>query len=208
MLSRTTSRRGCGTAASALALAVALAGCGPGGDDAAADPTSDAGGAGSEEQSATQTPTEPASTPAVAPATGPVIAVRGLRANAPEGWEAKRPYAVMSAAVPMGAIGTAVYVYRFPNSGLSFDVLVESSRKQSGWKFKLKRLDDVELDGQLAFHLAGKVNPGEHIEEFGAIVNEDRLSVNFEFVNGEDKSYRDEVIASVLATVDYRELTK
>ena len=31
--------------------------------------------------------------------------------------------------------------------------------------------------------------------------------LTFEFLNGEDEATRDEIIASVLATVDFRELT-
>jgi hypothetical protein len=209
--SRTTSRRSHAAfaAASALALAVVLAGCGSGGDDTSADPTSDPSATESESPATTETPTETISTPAVAPASGPEIAVRGLRANAPEGWEAKPAYAVMSAAVPVGVIGTTVYVYRFPNSGLmTMDELGDVSRARETWKFKLNRLDDVVLDDQPAFHLAGKANPGEYIEKFGAIVNDDHLLVTFEFHNGEDKAYRDEIIGSVLATVDFRELTQ
>lgn len=187
--------------ASALALALALTACGPTDDDTSADPTTSPSASASE--SSAETPTETASTPTVAPAAGPELAVKGLRVNSPEGWEAKRPYAVMSAAFPVGVIGTTVYVFRFPNAGLALDEVAEASRKQSDWEFKLKRLDDVELDGQAAFHLAGKANPGQYIEKFGAIVNDDRLTVNFEFLNGEDKAYRDEIIGSVLATVDF-----
>ncbi len=195
---------------SVLALALALTACGPSDDDSPADPSatptaSESGSPATE--TPTETPTETESTPAVAPATGPEIAVRGLRANAPEGWEAKRPYAVMSAAVPVGAIGTTVYVFRFPNSGLlTLDGLAQASKRESGWKSKLKRLEDVELDDQPAFHLAGNVNPGEYLEKFGAILNDDRLTLTFEFQNEEDKATRDEIIASVLATVDFREV--
>lgn len=193
---------------SALALALALVGCGSDGDDASADPPRDPGASEFTSDAPAETPTE-SSTPSVAPATGPEIAVRGLRVNAPQGWEAKRPYAVMAAAVPGGVIGTTVYVFRFPNSGLvTMDGLGRASQRESGWKFKLRRLDDLDLDGQPAFHLAGNVNPGQYIEKFGAIVNDDRLTLTFEFGNGEDKAYRDEIIGSVLATVDFRELTE
>lgn len=155
-------------------------------------------------ESPSEVPTETETTPAVAPASGPKIAVRGLRANAPKGWHATRPYAVMSAAGSIDAIGTKVYVFRFPNSGLlTLDGLARSSGKSGGWKFRLERLDDLELDGQPAFHVAGKSNPGEYVERYGAILNDDRLTLTFEFVHGEDKATRDEIIASVLATVQY-----
>lgn len=164
---------------------------------------------GAEPESAAVTPTESVSVPSVDPASGPRLAVRGLSVRAPEGWRATRPYAVMSAAVPGGATGTIVYVYRFPNSGLfTVDSLGDSYRHQSGYKFKLKRLEDVELDGQTSFHVAGRSNPGEYVETFGSIVNEDHLMIFFEFLDGEDKSTRDEIIASVLETVDYREVKR
>jgi hypothetical protein len=198
---RTTSRRS-SLAAGVLGLTIVLVGCGSSADTPE-DPDASESGA----PSTTTTPSE-TSTPTVAPATGPEIAVRGLRANAPEGWEAKRPYAVMSAAVPVGSIGTTVYVFRFPNSGLlTLDGLARASSRESGWTSRMKRLDDVDLDGQPAFHLAGKVNPGEYLERFGAILNDDRLTLTFEFLNGEDEATRDEIIASVLPTVDFRELT-
>jgi hypothetical protein len=197
------------TVLSALALACALVGCGSNSGGASADPTTDPSASESVPDAPTETPTETATIPPVTPAAGPELAVRGLRVNAPEGWEAKPPYAVMAAAFPVGVIGTTVYVFRFPNSGLlTLDELGEASRAQGDWQFKLKRLEDVVLDDQPAFHLAGKPNPGIYMEKFGAIVNDDRLAVTFEFHNGEDRATRDEIISSVLATVDFRELTQ
>ncbi|WP_198016941.1 hypothetical protein [Nocardioides sp. CF8] len=192
-------------ALASLMCVAGLAACG-GDDDAGADPADPSTTSTESTEASTQSASESPS-PSVAPATGPRIAVRGVRANAPEGWVATPAYAVMSGAAPRDAIGTTVYVFRFPNSGqLTLDGLGEESRRSGGWKFPLKRLDDLELDGQPAFHVAGKSNPGEHVERFGAILNDDRLTVTFEFLNGEDKATRDEIIASVLATVDYREV--
>ncbi|UUZ57913.1 hypothetical protein [Nocardioides sp. B-3] len=155
-------------------------------------------------ETASQTPVETETTQAVAPAAGPRLSVKGLSVNAPEGWEAKAAYSVMAAAVPKGLIGTTVYVFRFPNSGLvDSDQLARASRRETGWKSALERLDDVELDGQPAFHPAGNVNPGEYIEKFGAIVNDDRLTVTFEFRNNESDEVKDQIIASVPATAEY-----
>ena len=192
----------------ALALALTLSGCGSGGE-ATTDPTQAPSASTSESAATTESPSESTETPTVAPATGPRIAVRGLRARVPAGWEQKRPYAVMSAAVPLGQIGTTAYVFRFPNSGLlTLDTFAETTRSQPSWKFKLKRLDDVVLDDQPAFHLAGKVNPGEYIEKFGSLLNDDRLHVSFEFRNDEDQATRDEIIDSVLATVEFKAIPR
>ncbi|WP_156887135.1 hypothetical protein [Nocardioides sp. CF8] len=192
-----------------LALALALAGCASDRGETAPDPQTapTTSGSAAETQTATESPTEVSTTAAVDPATGPRLAVRGLSVNAPAGWRATRPYAVMASAVPPGATETIASVYRFPNSGLfTVDELGDSYRSQGRAKFKLKRLEDVELDGQTSFHVAGKANPGEYFETFGSIVNDDHLLIFFEFHDGEDKATRDEIIASVLATVDYREV--
>ena len=138
-------------------------------------------------------------TPDVAPATGEVIKVKNLRVNAPKGWFVSDPLGMQHAASPP-ELGTILTVFRFPNSELfTIDELADDERR-----FELgpgaKRLDDLELDGQQVYHLTGQLNPGEHTERFGTIVDDERVSIEFGFANGEPKAVRERLMRSVLAT--------
>ena len=152
----------------------------------------------SEQQPSETEPTE--TKPAVEPATGPVIGVKGLEVRAPERLDhhgAARHPAVRRTA---GVIGSMISVFRFPNSGL-FTVDELGDEEVSDLGARSRRRDDVELDGEQFYHLTGTLEPGLYAERFGTIVGDDRLSVEFEFGNGQGRAERDEIIASVLATV-------
>lgn len=178
-------------------LVLALVGCGVGSEPESAPndvPTSASEGA----SSASPTEAESAS-PTVAPATGKVIKVEGLKVRTPQGWNTNIPLALQQAAFPKGLIATFMRVYRFPNSGLfTIDELAQSELAEYGSKGR--RLEDLELDGEQVYHLRG--NPrGVYAERFGTIVDDARVFLEFQFANDEDRSTRDEIIQSVLATV-------
>lgn len=183
-------------------LTLLLVGC----SDSEGDPGTRPEGSGSSvpEASASsdpqQDPVETAPTPDVAPATGPAIRVRALEVRVPEGWNPTQPYAIQQAAAPASVVGSMISVFRFPNSGLyTIDELGDVEVPEMGRR--ARRRGDVELDGQPFYHLTGNLEPGLHAERFGTIHDDDRLSVQFEFGNGQGRAEREEIIRSVLATV-------
>ena len=201
-----------GVAAAATALALFLTGCSSSGDALSDGPDSPEGT--SESPATSEAPTEaPSETPSgspdespaevetttgVAPATGKVIKVENLRVNAPQGWFVSDPLGMQQAASPP-ELGTMLTVFRFPNSELfTIDELADEEVSDMGKGGK--RLDDVELDGQQVYHLTGQPSPGEHAERFGTIVNDERVSIDFGFANGESKAVRKKIIQSVLVT--------
>ena len=189
-----------GVAAAAAVLTLLLASCSdsdePSGPDAG---TSESASPDSPEEQPTEAePTE--TTPAVEPATGPAIGVKGLEVRAPEGWITTEPLAIQQSAGPPDVIGSMISVFRFPNSGL-FTVDELGDEEVSDMGARSRRHDDVELDGEQFYHLTGTLEPGLYAERFGTIAGDDRLSVQFEFGNGQGRAERDEIISSVLATV-------
>ncbi len=177
-----------------VALALALAGCG----------SSDDATPGASKPSTSTPATTPESAEAsetVAAATGVVFKVEGITMHAPTGWTALPGSPMQATAFPTGVTGTSVRLFRFPNSGLlNLDELAVLASKESDWTKRARRLSNVEIDSQPAFHVAGKVMPGVYAESFGMLINDERVTVNFEFHHNEDKTYRDEVIQSVLAS--------
>jgi hypothetical protein len=189
-----------GVAAAAAVLTLLLASCSDSDEPSGAAP--DAGASESpespEEQPTETGPTE--TTPAVEPATGPAIGVKGLEVRAPADWITTEPLAIQQSAGPPDVIGSMISVFRFPNSGL-FTVDELGDEEVSDMGARSRRRDDVELDGEQFYHLTGTLEPGLYAERFGTIAGDDRLSVQFEFGNGQGRAERDEIIQSVLATV-------
>lgn len=196
-----------GVAAVAAVLTLLLAGCSDA-DESAAEGSRDPGTSGSTSPADPPSPTEtePATTPEVAPAAGVALRIDGVRLRAPLAWTdvPRRLPLMQSAYLPYSQ--TYVSVFRFPNSGLyTLDELGDVSLEDKGWTPRARRLDDQVIDDQPVFHVAGPTRDGEHREDFGTILDDTRLTVTFAFAEGEPRAYRDEVIASVLETVDFGE---
>jgi hypothetical protein len=191
-----------GVAAAAAVLTLLLASCSDSDEPSGAAPDAGASESASPESPEEQpTETEPTeTTPAVEPATGPAIGVKGLEVRAPADWITTEPLAIQQSAGPPDVIGSMISVFRFPNSGL-FTVDELGDEEVSDMGARSRRRDDVELDGEQFYHLTGTLEPGLYAERFGTIAGDDRLSVQFEFGNGQGRAERDEIIQSVLATV-------
>jgi hypothetical protein len=187
-------------ATGAAGLVLVLAGCGSG----------PAGGDGQADTEASQSPTtapgsssptgEPESTPTVAPATGRVLKVKGMRVNAPEGWETTLRVAVGHGSFPPGQLGTTAGVTRFPNSGL-FTIEEIADEEVADMGRGGKRLDDLEIDGTQVYHLVWTDEKGVEVERFATIAADQRVALEFTFANGESRAEKDEIIQSMLATM-------
>lgn len=191
-----------GVAVATAVLALVLTACSDS-DGAPPSGSTDASESASASASDSGSPTETASTatpvPEVAPATGPVIKVKGMRVNVPQGWQTSISVAAGQTGFPTGVIGTLIGVNLFPNSGLyTIDELGDEQVNRLGKGGK--RLDDLEVDGFQIYHLVGSPEAGLAVERFGTIVDDQRVALEFRFGNRESRAERDEIIQSVLAT--------
>ena len=61
---------------------------------------------------------------------------------------------------------------------------------------------EVDVPDVDAFHVAGRVNPGQYSDVYGAVHADKQLTIVFNWMQQESRAHRDEVIGSVLASVD------
>jgi hypothetical protein len=199
-------RRSSHARCAAAALLLVLTGCGS--DEPIADaPTPQAPVSESPLATGSESGTsaDAEETAAVAPADGVLLEVEGMSAHAPRGWVEGPDFVSQAGANPRLVLGTSMDLYSFPVFGeltMTTDDLAEDSTRSGSWKRRATRRDDVVIDGVDAFHVAGQVNPDEYADVYGAVVGDLQLTVVFSWEQGEDRAYRDEVIGSVLASVD------
>jgi hypothetical protein len=126
--------------------------------------------------------------------------VKGMRVNAPEGWETTMRVAVGHGSFPPGQLGTTAGVTRFPNSGL-FTIEEIADEEVADLGRGGKRLDDLEIDGTQVYHLVWTDEKGVEVERFATIAADQRVALEFTFANGESRAEKDEIIQSMLATM-------
>lgn len=177
-----------------------LAGCSDGGGDP------DGGGSPETSSSATSaSPTEqtsPTETEAsVEPATGPRLSLENAGLRLPEGWK------VDDAQASFQVTGTAanrtgqIFLASIP--ALNPDVNLEQLTRIAAKTRRLPKSSiqsPTTLAGMPAYHLSGRA-AGDDVEQFGALVDGDILTVEFVWFSGKDTG-REELIESVLETVE------
>jgi hypothetical protein len=89
-------------------------------------------------------------------------------------------------------------------SDASADELAQNRIKANLYPTAPKVLPVSELDGTEAYHVAGFVTPQQYLEEFGTIVRDRIVTLTFSFNNKVPESERDEVVASVLPTFQWK----
>jgi hypothetical protein len=138
------------------------------------------------------------------PARGPRIKIPGASLRAPMYWVATDlPGATFDGAFRTGVLGTSIVLSTAPRGDVAdLDQLGEQSRRDQGWRTPATRLEDTEVDGQPAVHVAGRVKPGTYVERFAVLVDGQRLTVTFTFADGESVEFRDDAVASVLPTIE------
>ncbi len=140
-----------------LALVLLLSGCG-GGSDASEGPTDPTSSSASSDASTSETPS---STPTVEPATGPLLEQEHATMNAPTGYRRQPdmvPFETSAGSKQRGSIDV-VSLSQMPwGDDENLDEAVRLTIKTS-WPHgpRPRRLEDVDLDGVPAFHLAGPV---------------------------------------------------
>jgi hypothetical protein len=145
---------------------------------------------------------EPGSVPPP-PAGGPRVEVPGASLRAPVYWVRTRmPGATFDGAFRSGILGTSIVLSTAPRGTVSdLEELGRQSVRVRGGRTPATRLDDTEIDGQPAVHVAGKVKPGTYVEQFEMLVGDQRLTLTFTFADGESKQFREDAVARVLPTV-------
>ncbi len=195
-------RRAC--AALALVAPLALASCGSDSPDSTPDPTPS-----SPASSATTEPTEPTTSdnPAVTPASGLPIGIREVSANGPQGWpRVTKQFRNIGRAVRNPGGNTLVGLYSVPwlNSDESLDILVKAVKLTGNFTGPVQVLDPVIVDGVECYHVQGNYGGGEKADLFGAVHARDQVNFTFSFARDFPQDERQDVIDSVLASVDWK----
>ncbi|MBA2956111.1 hypothetical protein GON03_17355 [Nocardioides sp. MAH-18] len=192
----------------AMTAVVALAGCASSGG--AEEPESAGSTAPADTASPSGSP-EASESPSVAPATGLELTSHGLSAHAPEGWEKYTSGVTVpwqKLAAEPGTYNTTLVVQTL--TSLNEDQTLEEAAQgdidyQSGGKgASLKRAGTVMLDGVEFYHNVGRENRNVWVYEYGAPVGDRNalISIAFDKWAHPDKQDREDIVASILASVE------
>jgi hypothetical protein len=181
-------------------VTLVLAGCTSSPDSTSGSDPDQSSPEASASTSVQETPDEEP-TPTIPPATGETIKVKGMKVNLPAGWVAGRLGVIEAYGRPRSEVGSGLTLFRFPQLLVeSLDEQARDNASRSDWDNKLKRLEDVTVDGQIVTHLSGKTRPGEYVDLFSTLLDREQLELEFNFGNGESKAVREEIVQSVLAS--------
>ena len=189
--------------ATALAAVLALGtACSDGSDGPEADPSPSATTSAPSPSDPTSEPPTDEPTTDVEPATGITLTLAHSTVNAPDGWKrsddivrtmvgAEDPESVTSV-----ALGEIDAFGQTPDADALADIAIAAGE----YPTEPKKLPATELDGVEVYHLAGKVQPLNYLEEFGAVVGDRIVTLTFEFSPAYSPEQRQEVVDSVTAT--------
>jgi hypothetical protein len=191
------------TIALALATAVLASGCQDDGGSASPEPgpdTTSAAGEPTESDTPTQEPEE-----TVAPATGPELDMGTYTIRVPEGWRVRSggPFSEVER-LPRSdaAVAKSVFGMISPTSfpSVRAKTLDEEAREHGGDD---KRLPDVVIDGEPAYHFRGLEPGGFRTESFGLNYDYEGVRLSFSLFGG-TRQQQEDLIASVLASWQWR----
>ena len=190
---------GCGAA-----LALLLSGCG-GNDGASADPTSSSSSSSTPTSSGSGEPSTSTSTPTVAPATGVLLKQPSATMNSPTGFvHAPGMVHFLDSAFSTGSTNDVVSLSQSPWGGGSVTHAARLALKSSSYIIPPKRLEDVVLDGVPAYHLAGSPDRFTAGDMYGAIYQDDLVTIEFDFGKRRSPAERRKLMASSLATFHWK----
>lgn len=199
-----------GTAtAGGLALVLLLGGCG-GGSDASeepADPASSSGTAGEAAGSDASTGETPSSTSTVEPATGPLLKAEHATMNAPTGFRRQPdmvPFETSAGGSHRGSVDVVTLGEMPWGNDENMDEAVRLTIKTWADGPRPKRLEDVEIAGRPAFHVAGPSGKYTALEEYGVLYEGDLVYFTFSLDDINSEAYRRAAVESSLATVRWR----
>lgn len=195
-----------GVAAALLATAVALGGCqsSEDGSATAATGSSSPSAAASATPSATPSATSSSSASSgIAPATGPLLALTRASVHAPDGWK-RMPDLVkfQRSAEDPTQIATTLSVSELPAAPRT--LTSEARRAATGYPVKPKVLANVTGGGVEMYRVSGKINASQWVEKFGAIHNQNALTITFIFGPGVSPKDRKAAYEATLASVEWK----
>ncbi len=193
-------------AAACCAAALLLTGCSEDGSDPETSPTPSASGSASGSSSPSPsetTPTEPSQPPAPA-ATGVVHETSLFTVQAPtKDYVSRRVSGDKITALSDLAAGDNVYLSIRPGyGGYTLDQVAEQLGRSLTYVGKLEAQDDVEIDGEPALHLSGRMSGTRHADVFAVLHDEKLVEISFETLT--DPQERQRVIDTTLATFAWR----
>ena len=143
---------------------------------------------------------------AVAPATGVRLTMPRATVRAPRGWT--RSPALVSDQTDAEDDDTASAMTLAETqafgSTAGADELADIARASNLDPMIPRKLPAVELDGVEVYHLAGKVQRLNYLEEFGAVVDDRIVTLSFQLSPEITPTERREIVDSVLATFRWR----
>jgi hypothetical protein len=196
-------------AGAALAALVACAGCQDSGG--ADEPTATSSEASTDPSAASESPSGSES-PSDAAATGVEVAFGGVSLHAPEGWRKAGPRdLIIVATFQKGAVDPQAVSSNISltsptalNPDLTLDEQAQGSIDTQRGSSNLKQADPVTLDGVEFYHLEGRSDTKDiWVYEYGAQVGGRAATIAFDLDRWTypDKAERDQLVASVLASV-------
>ncbi|WP_379176584.1 MULTISPECIES: hypothetical protein [unclassified Nocardioides] len=139
------------------------------------------------------------------PATGDLLEQASATMNAPDGYTHMPDMAdYLDSAGEDEGIGV---VGLGEDPGWTTGTLAEAAsttRRSKPFRPLPERLDDVELDGERAFHLSGAINAYSVYDEFGALRNGNFIHVEFRQSKSVPAAERQRLIESALASFRWR----
>lgn len=191
------------TAGAAVATLLLLgAGC-SGDDDPGAGPTDPASTSASS-GAPTDAPTDDP-TASVEPATGPLLKIKGVQMNAPQGWRQTTDIVTFhTQAAPASGIGAArLNALPFFGDAPSLDRQVRISLKAEE-EIQPKRQPDIEIGGSDFYHLAGPISDAIYYERFGTTDRGYQVTISFEFDRDLPEAQRQRLVEASLASFAWR----
>ena len=180
-----------------LLSALLLAGCG-GDEEPDADPTTASPTMSESPDTPTSdAPSGDASEDSVEPASGETVESKQFSYRLPKGWEQQEEVMGSTFAYdPDNTDAIELTVVDTPQSS-TLDEAARTSLKVQV-RDGLERVEDTELGGVPAFHIVGPERNERAYEQFGLWLGGQFIAIGFE-IRG-DEAFRQELIASVLAT--------
>lgn len=175
--------------AASLLLAGLLAGCGDGGDDPEATPSSTPGDVAS-------------SAPSVEAATGVLVDLDRVRMRAPDGWRKNDPLSTFLLKVDDPSGFSSVSLSDLSAVG---EVSLQQQARTALQSFpRAEAVEPVEIAGVPWYHITGPQDRYTTVDQFGTIHNGSEAVIEFGFDNEVPEAEQQEIIDSVLATVEWK----
>lgn len=188
-----------------LTAVLALAGCGDDPTDAVDDDPTGQATPSAEPTQPDEPPPSSVSSAAVPPAAGELLELSNVSVRVPQGFQPDPPdlsylrFAFERGGIQSIALGNTPAV----NEALSLREQARISIRNNVYSRPPTMLDPVEIAGLTLYHYAGPISANEYVEEYGAIHDGSQVSVNFRLATTTPEAEREELVASVMASLTF-----